>query len=224
MRKYKHRYESVSDQIGKCVAMVIAGIFFFGLAAVTCYMNHSFIPGAVFMLICLVLWCTAVISATVSNVKHTLKRQRQAQENAENNPQHKSDYFDGSGQVRRIRPRRRVLSKNALKNNIKMISITLCISSIFMVPSIISGNGRIPRFFAVAWMALLGIALVNYILRLRTYDRYELHDVEDYERYDDTESHLTNNEQQISKTTCPYCGKEVLSTYLFCDGCDQELP
>lgn len=226
MRKYKYRYEAVSEIIVKCVVMVIGGGVLFGTAAVGCFTNHSFIPGAVFLLICLVLWCAGVIAATVRDVKYTLKRQRQrqAQKNAGINPQRRTDYFDGSGQIRLIRPRKRVLSKEALKFNIRVAVIITGISSLFMVPAIITGRSVIPRGFAIAWMVGLGIALARDIIRLRMYDRYELHDVDDYELYDDTESHLTNDEQQVGRTTCPYCGKEVLSTYLFCDGCDKELP
>ena len=226
MRKYKYRYEAVSEIIVKCVVMVIVGAGMMGAAAVGCFLNHSFIPGAVFMLICLVLWCAAVIAATVRDVKYTLKRQRQrqAQKNAGITPQRRTDYFDGSGQIRRIRPRKRVLSKEALKSHIKVAVIITGISSLFMVPAIITGRSVIPRVFAIAWMVALGIAIARDIIRLLIYDRYELHDVDDYELYDDTELHLTNDEQQVGRTTCPYCGKEVLSTYLFCDGCDKELP
>lgn len=224
--KYMYRYETVPEQIVKCITMVVIGAAIMGFGAFLCYMDKGFVLGTVFMLICLVLWCVVCIAATVLNVKQTLKRQRQrqAQKNAGNNPQRRTDYFDGSGQIRLVRPRKRVLSKEALKFNIRVAVIITGISSLFMVPAIITGRSVIPRGFAIAWMVASGIAIARDIIRLRMYDRYELHDVDDYELYDDTESHLTNDEQQVGRTTCPYCGKEVLSTYLFCDGCDKELP
>lgn len=223
MRKF--RYETVKEQIGKCITMVVIGAVILGFAAFLCYMDKGFVLGTVFLLICLVLWCVVCIAVTVSNVKHTRKCQQQAQENAGNSsPQRKSDYFDGSGQIRRIRPRRRVRSKEALKAGKNAALIALGISSVFMVPSIVSGSGMIPREFAIIWIGMLFFAFLLYQSKLKRYDRYELHDVDDYELYDDTESHPTNDEQQVHRTTCPYCGKEVLSTYLFCDGCEKELP